>query len=140
MSHKFFDKDHAFHMNGVDVIPTIKVHEEVPDLREIVSRFISNVPEADWVSCDEDPRLTYEKHIGDKVLVLATSIKDGRKELILLWRSEALIISDGLDKMVSDGQHRHQVAEPELKMRTGRNDPCPCGSGKKYKKCHLREK
>ena len=22
---------------------------------------------------------------------------------------------------------------------TGRNDPCPCGSGKKYKKCHLAE-
>ena len=22
---------------------------------------------------------------------------------------------------------------------TGRNDPCPCGSGKKYKKCHLTE-
>jgi hypothetical protein len=22
---------------------------------------------------------------------------------------------------------------------TGRNDPCPCGSGKKYKKCHLSE-
>lgn len=22
---------------------------------------------------------------------------------------------------------------------TGRNDPCPCGSGKKYKKCHLQE-
>ena len=21
--------------------------------------------------------------------------------------------------------------------RIGRNDPCPCGSGKKYKKCHL---
>ncbi|HED65850.1 MAG TPA: preprotein translocase subunit SecA [Planctomycetes bacterium] len=26
-------------------------------------------------------------------------------------------------------------AEPEL-PRVGRNDPCPCGSGKKYKKCH----
>jgi preprotein translocase subunit SecA len=22
--------------------------------------------------------------------------------------------------------------------RVGRNDPCPCGSGKKFKKCHLR--
>jgi uncharacterized protein YecA (UPF0149 family) len=22
--------------------------------------------------------------------------------------------------------------------RAGRNDPCPCGSGKKYKKCCLR--
>jgi hypothetical protein len=24
-------------------------------------------------------------------------------------------------------------------MSVGRNDPCPCGSGKKYKKCHLAE-
>jgi hypothetical protein len=22
-------------------------------------------------------------------------------------------------------------------MSTGRNDPCPCGSGRRYKKCHL---
>jgi len=21
-------------------------------------------------------------------------------------------------------------------QKIGRNDPCPCGSGKKYKKCH----
>lgn len=26
------------------------------------------------------------------------------------------------------------------KIRIGRNDPCPCGSGKKYKKCHLGHK
>jgi preprotein translocase subunit SecA len=25
---------------------------------------------------------------------------------------------------------------PKLKEKVGRNDPCPCGSGKKYKKCH----
>jgi hypothetical protein len=23
------------------------------------------------------------------------------------------------------------------KHKIGKNDPCPCGSGKKYKKCHL---
>ncbi|MBA3673846.1 MAG: SEC-C domain-containing protein, partial [Chitinophagaceae bacterium] len=23
--------------------------------------------------------------------------------------------------------------------KTGRNDPCPCGSGKKFKNCHGRE-
>ncbi|MFM9597088.1 SEC-C metal-binding domain-containing protein [Streptomyces scabiei] len=22
-------------------------------------------------------------------------------------------------------------------MKVGRNDECPCGSGKKYKKCHV---
>jgi hypothetical protein len=23
-----------------------------------------------------------------------------------------------------------------MQERVGRNDPCPCGSGKKFKKCH----
>ena len=26
---------------------------------------------------------------------------------------------------------------PSKESRVGRNDPCPCGSGKKYKRCHL---
>ena len=31
-------------------------------------------------------------------------------------------------------------ADFEQRLRkTHRNDPCPCGSGKKYKKCHLLE-
>jgi len=25
-------------------------------------------------------------------------------------------------------------------MKVGRNDPCPCGSGKKYKKCCIQER
>jgi len=25
----------------------------------------------------------------------------------------------------------------EASAKAGRNDPCPCGSGKKYKKCHM---
>ena len=32
-----------------------------------------------------------------------------------------------------------QVAEAKSRLEAaGRNDPCPCGSGRKYKKCHLR--
>jgi len=27
-------------------------------------------------------------------------------------------------------------SKPDIKKEPGRNDPCPCGSGKKYKKCH----
>ena len=27
------------------------------------------------------------------------------------------------------------IATQETKVKVGRNDPCPCGSGKKYKKC-----
>ncbi len=29
--------------------------------------------------------------------------------------------------------------EDEVIPQLGRNDPCWCGSGKKYKKCHLEE-
>ena len=34
-----------------------------------------------------------------------------------------------LDKLL----HRHP---PESAAKLGRNDPCWCGSGKKYKRCH----
>lgn len=34
------------------------------------------------------------------------------------------------------GTHKPYVREHK---RIGRNQPCPCGSGKKYKKCHLGE-
>jgi preprotein translocase subunit SecA len=26
--------------------------------------------------------------------------------------------------------------QPMRNLKVGRNDPCPCGSGKKYKQCH----
>ncbi len=32
-----------------------------------------------------------------------------------------------------------QVVEPPPPARAGRNEPCPCGSGKKYKRCCLRK-
>jgi hypothetical protein len=37
----------------------------------------------------------------------------------------------------SDAPEHEQEAEPPPPSgKVGRNDPCPCGSGKKYKKCH----
>ena len=30
----------------------------------------------------------------------------------------------------------HGHADPSGAAKVGRNDPCPCGSGKKYKRCH----
>jgi len=38
------------------------------------------------------------------------------------------------------GQDRNQKTEPvRVDKKVGRNDPCPCGSGKKYKQCHGRQ-
>jgi uncharacterized protein YecA (UPF0149 family) len=37
-----------------------------------------------------------------------------------------------------DCAHDHEPQQPirRAEPKVGRNDPCPCGSGKKYKKCH----
>jgi preprotein translocase subunit SecA len=29
-----------------------------------------------------------------------------------------------------------EPAQRQVGAKVGRNDPCPCGSGKKFKKCH----
>ncbi|MND09092.1 hypothetical protein D3C83_321700 [compost metagenome] len=29
-----------------------------------------------------------------------------------------------------------KATKPVVSDKIGRNDPCPCGSGKKYKRCH----
>jgi preprotein translocase subunit SecA len=36
------------------------------------------------------------------------------------------------------GQPARSVAQPFQRAgeKVGRNDPCPCGSGRKYKHCH----
>ncbi len=38
------------------------------------------------------------------------------------------------------GQPERKAVEPiRVEKKVGRNDPCPCGSGKKYKNCHGKE-
>jgi SWIM/SEC-C metal-binding protein len=36
---------------------------------------------------------------------------------------------------ISDLEKALNPPQPLISMKVGRNDPCPCGSGKKYKKC-----
>ena len=43
----------------------------------------------------------------------------------------------GLEPAFGDGEDEEEpAAAAPAKADVGRNDPCPCGSGKKYKKCH----
>ena len=44
--------------------------------------------------------------------------------------------SDLLSEAHSDTQDRSKPQPVHVEKKVGRNDPCPCGSGKKYKHCH----
>jgi preprotein translocase subunit SecA len=45
------------------------------------------------------------------------------------------VASGTQSKLLKSASGEAEVASPQIK-KIGRNDPCPCGSGKKYKKCH----
>lgn len=43
-------------------------------------------------------------------------------------------VTDVLNNRIS---RQNNLETAKSGLRAGRNDPCPCGSGKKYKKCHM---
>ena len=48
-----------------------------------------------------------------------------------------MCIRDSQQAAASQDTREQQKREPIRAEKTvGRNDPCPCGSGKKYKNCH----
>ncbi|HMR06362.1 MAG TPA: YchJ family metal-binding protein [Polyangiaceae bacterium] len=58
------------------------------------------------------------------------------KNVVVEHRERATFEKHGDKWLFADGE---QIAGPPVKReepKVGRNDPCPCGSGKKYKKCH----
>ena len=67
----------------------------------------------------------------------AEASADDRDELI----GEALIAAYDLREYWRDVDfERTRVKEPiRREPKVGRNDPCPCGSGRKFKQCHGRE-
>lgn len=54
---------------------------------------------------------------------------------LMLHGLEPYFYDLGVDTADDDEEEEAPVAQP-VAAKVGRNDPCPCGSGKKYKKCH----
>ena len=80
---------------------------------------------------------------------------DNRQKQVIKTRAQRSFLG-GKNPLASKGKEHLQAPEgkqseegakephPETAVHTGpkvgRNDPCPCGSGKKYKKCCLNKK
>ena len=64
-------------------------------------------------------------------------MSDGRKLLELFGQAEKESPEQFSERMLQAAQHK--LRNPEVmkfhQIRLGRNEPCPCGSGKKFKKC-----
>jgi uncharacterized protein YecA (UPF0149 family) len=62
-------------------------------------------------------------------------IRDGR-----IYESEALTNMQDADKEYMKEMEYHPTPFQRAAGRISRNDPCPCGSGKKFKRCCLFKK
>ncbi|MBU1019898.1 MAG: SEC-C domain-containing protein, partial [Firmicutes bacterium] len=69
---------------------------------------------------------------------LVSSIEDNATKYVL-----RAVIRDNLQRVqvakptsTSSGKDEEIKRKPRIANKIGRNDPCPCGSGKKYKQCH----
>jgi len=71
-----------------------------------------------------------------KVEKAAGGLKKDEQELVEIALDQRLMLH-GLDPVFSGDSPGDEELEavPETNSKPGRNDPCPCGSGKKYKKC-----
>lgn len=83
---------------------------------------------------------------GNKVEFTANYKKDGKEyghHEVAKFRKmgDNWFFVDGDSHVHEGGGHHHHHHPPQVPVvrespKIGRNDPCSCGSGKKYKKCH----
>jgi preprotein translocase subunit SecA len=73
-----------------------------------------------------DPLVEYQKEGYDLFEDLVNNVKYSVIRILLNFDSSLI-------KQSNDGKKETNI---ETDNKVGRNSPCPCGSGKKYKKCH----
>jgi preprotein translocase subunit SecA len=94
-----------------------------------------------------DPLVEYKRESFDMFEALMDRIEDETLRYLFLMRTP-----EEEEEMIRQYQRRKRREQAEMqfvgggamekpqqvirKEKIGRNDPCPCGSGKKYKKCH----
>ena len=74
----------------------------------------------------------------------AAPIREGREQRTDMSKMKVKkeeLLGDGSPDMIEPGNEYHDPSEQKQEPirtgpRVGRNDPCPCGSGKKFKACH----
>ena len=86
----------------------------------------------------EDPVRAYQMEGFDMFQEMIRNIQEDTVKVLFHLQKEAVVERKAVAKVNPsghpDGPPRQQTVINKEKI--GRNDPCPCGSGKKYKKCH----
>jgi len=94
-----------------------------------------------------DPLIEYKKESFDLFEEMMQRVQD--RAVKYLWKIEVVVERDEQPRrrLIPEAPKQQQLSysapskdalspTKRREPKVGRNDPCPCGSGKKYKKCH----
>ena len=82
----------------------------------------------------KDPFYEYKKESFDYF----DEMLSNQNERVLKTLFNIKLVNENNDNNNNSNRNRKQTQEPRriITKKIGRNEPCPCGSGKKYKQCH----
>jgi preprotein translocase subunit SecA len=75
-----------------------------------------------------------EQGVADKVLSILPSLGGTVSKINVEEKRKLQEVHENARIIGGESDTKNVASSSENKV--GRNDPCPCGSGKKYKKCH----
>lgn len=92
-----------------------------------------NYKTSQWTVTKDPPSRHQEKDVGELIRGFQTAYPD--------YKSKLTQRHARIKKLYAIYRRKHGWEQAPVQSRKiGRNDPCPCGSGKKYKKCCLLKK
>jgi len=88
----------------------------------------------------KDPVIEYKREGFDMFDEMIRSIQEDTVKMLLHLKKENVVVQRqqvARETSATHGTDDTGVKKPKKResVKVGRNDPCPCGSGKKYKKC-----
>jgi len=86
---------------------------------------------------NEDPVRAYTKEGFEMFEALIASIKEDTVKILLRIQEKENLKRQSVAKVTGTNKDNSETKQKTVVKgdKVGRNDPCPCGSGKKYKKC-----
>jgi preprotein translocase subunit SecA len=130
-----------------DGVDTFEEAERRTLLSVVDSRWREHLYEMDYLRegigwrglSQRDPLVEYKREGFDIFQEMERGLKEDY--VTYIYRVENIQLrEEEMQQLVYSGGEEEPNQRPSSPRRTqakvGRNDPCPCGSGKKYKKCH----
>ncbi len=122
--------------------------ERLVMLRHVDNRWVRHLTDLDELRegiglrafAQQDPLIAYKKEAHEMYQDLVAAIS--RDVVYSIYHAQFMVQPSPQQRRMqtnrSDGGDGKPQPVRSANKTPGRNDPCPCGSGKKYKHCHLR--